>query len=76
VITTSIVIALAMALFGLLVNSSAAGTLVAYASSGGLCGFGGKCEFAVQEECPPPNKSDWCSSNEPLKEEVPGLGGR
>jgi hypothetical protein len=76
-VITKLVATLAIALFGLLVNSSAAGALVAYASSGsGLCGFGGKCEFAVQEDCPPPAKSDWCSSDGPLKEEVPGLGDR
>jgi len=100
VITTSIAIALAMALFGLLVNSSAAGALGAYASGGLMSSVSwtaqaiyvstndsstqtipcGTSVCHMQEECPPnqkyPNNSLWCESNDPLKEEVPGLGGR
>jgi hypothetical protein len=57
--------ALAMALFGLLVSSLAAGALEAYAFF---------IETPPPESCHPPAKSDWCSSNAPLKEEVPGLG--
>jgi hypothetical protein len=64
-IKTRIIMALSMALFGLLVSSLAAGALEVYAF-----------DIATPEFCPwiPPAKSDWCSSNAPLKEEVPGLG--